>query len=166
MASTTYKRGTVGEKVCAASFINELGAFEMQIGDTGARKCHGDSGGPTYLEVDAGDSSSLRVIGVTSRAYDESDCLKGGVDTRVDAWLDWIDAEMTGACERGERVWCDVAGILPPSSVATLGGGGGGGARRSSSPEDCSQGAPPSLLAAVLALVLLRRRRRYAAGES
>ena len=41
---------------------------------------------------DSGDG--YRVIGVTSHAYDESDCNEtGGVDTRSDYFLDWIEAE-------------------------------------------------------------------------
>lgn len=108
--------GTVGVKQCALSFINEIGPTEMQIGGDAAssRKCHGDSGGPSYLDVTAGQHPGQRVVGITSHAYDQSDCMKGGVDTRVDAYLDWIDAKMRAGCADGTRVWCDVPGILPP----------------------------------------------------
>ena len=109
--------GTLGIKQCAATIINEMGAFEIQVGrnDTTQRKCHGDSGGPTYYDVPGDDIDSQRVIGVTSHAYDSTDCAeKGGVDTRVDAYLDWINQEMTAACVNGTRIWCDIEGIIPP----------------------------------------------------
>ncbi len=55
-----------------------------------------------------------RVVGITAHAYDASDCKKGGIDTRVDAWLDWIGGEMKKACKDGKRPWCKVTGIIPP----------------------------------------------------
>ncbi len=109
--------GTVGAKHCATSFINDIGDWEIQIGgdSSTSRKCHGDSGGPTYLEVETPHARKTRLIGITSHAYDESDCLKGGVDTRVDSWLGWIDQQMRDACSDGTRSWCEVPGIIPPS---------------------------------------------------
>jgi hypothetical protein len=55
-----------------------------------------------------------RVIGVTSHAYDDSICLKGGIDTRVDAWLDWVDSKMRAGCESKTRSWCEIEGIILP----------------------------------------------------
>lgn len=109
--------GSVGVKVCAESHINELGTHEMQIGSDAAssRKCHGDSGGPSYMTVQTTGKIKERVVGITSHAYDKTDCQKGGVDTRVDAWLDWMEQEMKKACDSGLRVWCKVKGIIPPS---------------------------------------------------
>ena len=108
--------GTTGKKVCADSFINEVGEMEFQVGGDAStsRKCHGDSGGPTYMRVETQSSEKWRVIGITSHAYDESDCQKGGVDTRVDSWLEWIDTQMVAACDSGARTVCDTPGILPP----------------------------------------------------
>lgn len=105
-----------GQKVCATSFVNELGGWEMQIGAglASARKCHGDSGGPSYMTVQTLSDPKLRLVGVTSHAYDDTDCLTGGVDTRVDAWLQWIDQEMKRACQLGQRSWCQIPGIIPP----------------------------------------------------
>jgi len=108
--------GTYGYKQMGISHINELNDYELQIGDleSDVRKCHGDSGGPTFLEIETDSSVTFRQIGVTSHAYDETDCFEtGGVDTRVDYYLDWIDAEMRARCEDGTRAWCDVPGILP-----------------------------------------------------
>jgi MYXO-CTERM domain-containing protein len=98
----------------AETFINEVGDFEMQIGADGedGRKCHGDSGGPTYADIGLGPVAE-RVIGVTSHAYNTTDdCYIGGVDTRADAHLDWIDEHMRAACEDDIRVECDEPGII------------------------------------------------------
>ncbi len=70
------------------------------------------SSGIKYGGVSA---AKYRVIGVTSHSYDATDCAsKGGVDTRVDAYLEWIDEQMTAACDDGTRSWCDWPGIIPP----------------------------------------------------
>jgi hypothetical protein len=113
--------GSIGVKICAESTINEIGEMEMQIGSdpNSSRKCHGDSGGPTYLDVETISETKRRVVGITSHAYDESDCQKGGVDTRVDVWLAWIDEKMTAGCTAGTRVWCEVPGIIPASYYDT-----------------------------------------------
>ncbi len=105
-----------GIKHCADSEINELGEKEFQIGsDThSSRKCHGDSGGPSYMDVVTTSVRYERVIGITSHSYDFSDCYKGGVDTRVDVWYDWIDKQMKEHCADGTRPWCEVTGIIPP----------------------------------------------------
>ncbi len=110
--------GSVGMKICALSFINEIGEHEMQIGNNPAssRKCHGDSGGPSYMDVETTEDYSRRVVGITSHAYDESDCMKGGVDTRVDVWFEWIDSAMSERCaEEASRVWCESKGVIPAS---------------------------------------------------
>lgn len=107
--------GTVGKKVCATSRINELGDTEMQVGsdEASSRKCHGDSGGPSYFDVATQRDVKRRVIGITSHAYDQRDCQVGGVDTRVDAYFEWIDTEMKNGCLDGKRAWCEVQGIIP-----------------------------------------------------
>ena len=157
--------GTVGKKVCGTSTINEIGAMEMQIGgdNTTTRKCHGDSGGPTYLTIDTDGERKDRVIGITSHAYDQEDCNKGGVDTRADVWLDWLNTEMVTRCENGSRVWCDVDGVIPPSFFD---GGGNEGEGEDEDDDDdddapggCRQSTPAPALALIGLLFLLRRRK-------
>ena len=107
----------VGEKTMGMSYISELAAPEFQVGlvETDTRKCHGDSGGPSFMWVETEALDDMRIVGVTSHAYDESDCAeKGGVDTRVDHYLEWIDAEMRARCDSGERAWCDEPGLVSP----------------------------------------------------
>jgi MYXO-CTERM domain-containing protein len=111
----TPPSGTVGIKMAGTSVVGAIAAHEFQVGVAvdDVRKCHGDSGGPSYLKVD-GTGNSMRLVGVTSHAYDQTDCREtGGVDTRVDHYLDWIDAEMRSRCEDGTRVWCETDGIVP-----------------------------------------------------
>ena len=62
----------------------------------------------------------IRVVGVTSHAYDATtDCFEtGGVDTRTDAYLEWIETNMVAYCDSGVRTWCDVPGIVNPSFYA------------------------------------------------
>jgi MYXO-CTERM domain-containing protein len=113
---------SAGIKQHARSFINEVGPAEMQIGDRPptAQKCHGDSGGPTFLEVDDGLLPRQRVVGITSRAYNSTDdCNIGGVDMRVDAYRAWIVDQMIDACTRGVRTVCPEGG-----APATPGMGG------------------------------------------
>jgi uncharacterized protein (TIGR03382 family) len=176
--------GTVGRKMCALSFVNDVGVAEFQVGGGAntARKCHGDSGGPSYVLTD-GDLPT--VVGITSHAYDQSDCAKGGVDTRVDTWREWVDGEMTQRCTAGTRVWCGVPGVPPgdyvfptvvvnadggtevvdagPTPDAATSGGGSGGDAPSSPKQGCnSQTAPGGMawgLGVLLVLARVLRRR-------
>ncbi|MEQ9502729.1 MAG: trypsin-like serine protease [Deltaproteobacteria bacterium] len=100
-----------GAKYAASTFIQEVGALEMQVGGTrdsttvGPSKCYGDSGGPTYLEHDG----APVVVGVTSRSYNlHEDCDEAGVDTRVGPFVEWIHETMDAWCAAGLRsVDCD-----------------------------------------------------------
>ena len=109
--------GTAQIKQQAESYIVEIGTTEFKVGDvqSDGRKCHGDSGGPTFAWVETEALEDMRVIGVTSHAYDMTDCREtGGVDTRVSYYLDWIDEEMSKRCQAETRAWCDEEGIIPP----------------------------------------------------
>lgn len=111
------EQGAAGAtKHCATTNIFEIGDYEMQIGNepSTARKCHGDSGGPTYIDINTDTKRKGRVIGATSRAYDASDCQRGGVDTMASAWYGWIDAHMSSRCDDGSRSWCQVPGVITP----------------------------------------------------
>ncbi len=110
--------GTYALKYMGESPVGEIGEFEFQVGpsEDDVRKCHGDSGGPTFIQIETESTETLRVIGITSHAYDRTDCdSKGGVDTRVMAYRDWIEAQMVERCEAGTRSWCETAGLpVPP----------------------------------------------------
>ena len=102
--------GSIYIKNMGVSHIAEVAPYEFKVGEeqSDVRKCNGDSGGPTFLAMEDTDQPFVdRLIGVTSHSYDETLCTQtGGVDTRVDFFLDWIDDEMRTRCEDGSRVWC------------------------------------------------------------
>ncbi len=107
--------GSYGYKMMGTSSIDELGTHEFHVGANteDVRKCHGDSGGPSFMAVESESIEPMRLVGVTSHAYDSSDCNEtGGVDTRADAFTDWIEAEMISRCEDGTRAWCEQPGLL------------------------------------------------------
>jgi hypothetical protein len=147
-----------GIKVLATSSIHELGETEMQIGDVAPtpQKCHGDSGGPPFRPFSDGLLPAERVIGVTSHSYDQTDCHKGGVDTRVDVYRPWIDIEMKKACTDQVRTACADGGGLPVPSTPPV--EGQNGSRRRCSAINATP-TEASLVAAVF-LGICRRRRR------
>lgn len=99
-------------KHCAHSFINDVTALEIQLGSSqySARKCFGDSGGGTYAQVGSTPIGTLpvyKLIGITSHGKAaDTNCEKGGFDTRIDAYLDWIEETIQYACSTGERLFC------------------------------------------------------------
>jgi uncharacterized protein (TIGR03382 family) len=66
-------------------------AGELGAGGDGVDTCTGDSGGPLYLATDYG----VFLAGITSRAYAGSEfpCSGGGIYTRADAIVEWIEDE-------------------------------------------------------------------------
>jgi hypothetical protein len=109
--------GTYAIKQWGEAPVGDIGEFEFQVGpdEDDPRKCHGDSGGPTFTHVATDAAESLRVVGVTSHAYDGTDCNEtGGVDTRVMAFRDWVENQMVSRCEDGTRSWCETPGLPTP----------------------------------------------------
>lgn len=154
--------GTAFVRIHAESFINELGEHEMQIGDgeETSRKCHGDSGGPSYPQVETELTEDVRVVGVTSHAYDERDCQVGGVDTRVGPYLEWIAEAFEDACADGTRLDCEDGAIPRPGATGDDDDDGGGGA---GCDNGCDQSEAPAggsaLLLLAASLGVARRRR-------
>lgn len=151
----------VGVKFHGASLIFEVGAFEMRVGHTDevdgdakgrAQKCYGDSGGPSYMLFSDG---SMRLVGVTSRDYDEfTGCFTAGVDMRVDAFLDWINEQQTVACSQGLRTKSACGGNATPSPKHET---------RKAIPQDpggcAATGGSVGLLGSLLLLPIVRRRK-------
>ena len=165
--------GSSGVRYWAETFVNLVGDHELQIGDgldTG-RKCHGDSGGPTYAMIGTSGADQQRVIGVTSHALSAAeDCNVGGVDTRVDAYIDWIDDAMRQACADGLRVDCTYEGVPVPDAAPGDDDDAAadddddddddGGGRGGQGCQGCSTGGGASPAWLALGLVGLLRRRR------
>jgi endonuclease G len=142
---TTMATGqSVGILFDAQTKLVSLNDTEIQIG-MGApqpQNCHGDSGGPGFATV----GGVRRVIGIVSRSFMGGECTNGGIDTRVDAYTDWIVAHAPAAmfpCDSGRAEAC------PPPD-----GGDDAGCCSSS-----SRSAPASaVLALLVGLALVRRR--------
>lgn len=82
-----------GTKRTVTTSITALNTLLVQIGNSNAQTCHGDSGGPAFQTI----NGVPTIIGVTSFGSDNSAtsvCFGGGVDTRVDAMLPFIDANL------------------------------------------------------------------------
>jgi hypothetical protein len=93
-------RSSVRDPVCARDEIGGVASGcdpsiqpggEVAAGGDGVDACYGDSGGPLYLLTGEGDY----LIGVTSRSLagvpDGEPCKYGGIWTRPDYFLDWIE---------------------------------------------------------------------------
>lgn len=73
------------------TLIMKRSGFEMQLGaeKDEANACHGDSGGPAYIQVD----NVRYVTGITSRAYAAPYCETGAIYTIVAPYQRWIELE-------------------------------------------------------------------------
>lgn len=167
---------STGEKMMGVSTVGALGEAEFLVGplDSDVRQCHGDSGGPVFLDVLADTTTPLRLVGVTSHAYDETACEEiGAVNTRIDAHLDWLDAQLRARCADGFRVWCEEPGLIfaPQAEEdegnavvddglgASPGSGGGGKQDLSEAPAGCSTTGGGAIW--LLPLLLSRTRQRW-----
>jgi hypothetical protein len=159
----TSQGGPAGVKYWGDSVVGAISDYEFQVGPNqdDVRQCHGDSGGPTFLRVETGSATKDRVVGVTSHSWDATDCASvGGVETRVDYYLDWIGEAMSDACADGTRTWCNDPGILPPPTGARTSSANIGDGIRVA--PICGTAAPGSgaLLAALSMLLAGARRSR------
>jgi uncharacterized protein (TIGR03382 family) len=78
---------------------------ELAAGGKGIDSCSGDSGGPLYVTSPRG----TFLAGLTSRAYDNATktCSEGGIYTRPDKILDWIEAQAGVPVRRGPEPTVD-----------------------------------------------------------
>jgi len=91
--------------------ISSVAATTFRYDDRNRNTCSGDSGGPAFAQVDG----ELLVAGVTS--YGDANCLRFGVDTRVDAFADFLGISpetdpcqgetFAGRCDGDTVVWCE-----------------------------------------------------------
>jgi secreted trypsin-like serine protease len=82
-----------GTKRQVTTTIDSATAIQMTIGDSGHQTCHGDSGGPAFQTINGQEV----IVGITSFGSDISSiavCWFGGTDTRVDAYLPFIDSHL------------------------------------------------------------------------
>jgi hypothetical protein len=130
----------------AQTKLISLNDSELQVGMglPQPQNCFGDSGGPGFATV----GGTRRVIGIVSRSFSGGECTMGGIDTRVDFYLDFVHAKVPQGipCDSGMSEACPV--------------GGGGDDDDSGCCSTSSRANPGSvLLAFALGLLLFRRRR-------
>ena len=141
-----------GVKHHGTAKVVDVGEFELLISEPGEQQqCIGDSGGPTFAEL-----GGTRLVGITSRDHDTTPpfCDRGAVNTRVDAYYDFI-------FETAPQIPC--GGPKGPCGLPH-GQGGDGGLEPSGDdePQDggCVAVATPSSAGWMLAALVLVRRRR------
>ena len=93
-----------GTKHYGTSAVRYVAHSEMMLTTGSARKCHGDSGGPTFIDVDKSSKKLLKIGGVASRGAEG--CTVGTIETRVDPFLSWIHSKATLPCESGLSKSC------------------------------------------------------------
>lgn len=120
---------TITDPVCAdlssGCYEQVSPGGELVAGGEGVDSCAGDSGGPLYLPTP---DDGTYLVGITSRAKvpAETPCGAGGIYVRVDALVDWIEAETGRTLERPD---CDGRNRLPSLSageIEVVRGGTGG----------------------------------------
>lgn len=80
-------------------------------------RCTGDSGGPTFLDVEDGRTPRRRIISVNS--FGLVDCDSASTEARVDTHLDWMLGTMQAACDDGDRSGC-ADGVAPRFATPQL----------------------------------------------
>lgn len=91
--TNTHSNTGAGTKRQTTTTIVAANDLLVQIGTSNRQTCHGDSGGPAFQTL----NGVQTLIGVTSFGSDNSPtsvCFGGGVDTRVDAMLAFIDSHL------------------------------------------------------------------------
>lgn len=91
--TNTHSNTGAGTKRQVTTSIVASNSLLVQIGNSNKQTCHGDSGGPAFQTL----NGRQTLIGTTSYGQDNSPtsvCFGGGVDTRVDAVLSFIDSHL------------------------------------------------------------------------
>ena len=119
--SDGYNQSGAGLKRAVWMSISQVNPTSFRYDDPNRNTCNGDSGGPAFYRSADG---SYRVAGVTS--YGDAYCTQYGVDTRVDAYLDFLQVDpgdepnppdepvdpcegetWEGRCDGDTVVWCE-----------------------------------------------------------
>ncbi|HLU68447.1 MAG TPA: trypsin-like serine protease [Kofleriaceae bacterium] len=174
---TDQEAGEFGVKAVGRASLVEVGSHEIWIAKPGEQQnCNGDSGGPAYLEPEGG---GRRIFGVVSRSPDDNaTCDHGGIDTRVDPYLPWIEEVLAGS-DAGLPGPPDAAPPPPdaaaePDAGSDAGIGAGGDGDEGGGGCGCRTGGPGGAASSGLLVLLCagiaqrmrdrRRRRRAPAG--
>ena len=91
--TNSHRNTGAGTKRQVTTSIVASNSILVQIGNSSQQTCHGDSGGPAFQTINGQEV----IIGVTSYGVDLLPtlvCFGGGVDTRVNAYLPFIDSHL------------------------------------------------------------------------
>lgn len=109
-----------GTKYEAMMAMADVASSEVMLG--GKEKgipCQGDSGGPTFMNAASDGGDDWRLVAVTSRG--DQDCTLLSIQTRVDAYLDWIHEIATDViCDSGNN-GAECTPVAPPSAKKAFG---------------------------------------------
>ncbi|NUO50465.1 MAG: trypsin-like serine protease, partial [Polyangiaceae bacterium] len=101
--------------------IASVSSKQFSYASPGKNTCNGDSGGPAFAEV----NGELLLAGLTS--YGDANCTQNGVDTRPDAFKDFIALPTTdpcggetfaGRCDGSNVVWCENSQVKTQSCAS------------------------------------------------
>jgi hypothetical protein len=167
--TSTSLFATPGVKHQAKTDLLEVGSTEILVTSPGQpQQCRGDSGGPVI--ADLGNGPRVFALGSRGEGGILATCDAGrGINTRVDAYLEWIHANADVPCGSGLSPPCGStdagpnddpdtgadAGLIRLDSGTALRGDFNTGCRASSAP---GSGALPWCALCTLVLLGLRRR--------
>ncbi|MBW1807735.1 MAG: trypsin-like serine protease [Deltaproteobacteria bacterium] len=110
-----YQQSGAGIKRAVWMAISSVSSTTFRYDHSDKNTCNGDSGGPAFHQDGSG---NYLVAGVTS--YGDYYCTSYGVDTRVDAFIDFLEIDdgpgqvdlcqgetFEGRCDSDTVVWCE-----------------------------------------------------------
>ncbi|MCA9668600.1 MAG: S1 family peptidase [Myxococcales bacterium] len=112
-------QGQFGTKRIGTNTVNSVGNENLRfLSTSGAMVCNGDSGGPTFAKRGGADT----LIGVHSTSA--QGCATAGTDMRVDAYLPWIQAQLTkgiysSPCSGGSQCVSGICLQLPNGNLCS-----------------------------------------------
>lgn len=149
-----------GELYISDAVIDILGQRELMTrrADSLGDSCYGDSGGPLYLPIEAGEF----LVGLVSRGRSDvkRDCGDGGVYTLLSAYLPWIAATAGDRFEPKPSPGNDVSFLAEGAEPVSVPKGGAlhrAGSCAAALPASSGH-TPVSAFALLLGFALLRRR--------
>jgi secreted trypsin-like serine protease len=89
--SNTHQNTGVGTKRTVTTNIVAANALLIQVGNSNAQSCHGDSGGPVFQTIN-GQNTAVAVTSFGSDQSPTSVCFGGGFHARIDSATAWINA--------------------------------------------------------------------------
>lgn len=105
-----------GEKFVTKSQVIKVETNEVHLGQDASdgAACLGDEGAPVFSHIETPFSNSQRLVGLVVTSAGQRSCAKPSLALRLDGLRNFINDAMVQKCQIGERVWCQVEGLLTP----------------------------------------------------